>query len=121
MAIRLEKLSYTDGRVDIYTDAAGETSSGAPKNPETGEDLEFVVALPFGESQIRAQDMDVLQISDIGEAAKIRVPESGKVKAGMYGVIGRTLYYIHRADPNRSQRAVYLYMQEARHDYTADS
>lgn len=105
------KQTFNDGIVIIKRDAS---ANGTYTNP-TAESLTNVGAFCYEESTIRNEDLDFMEHSDITEQLKIKIPESGLVKSGMYAVLRGALYYIYRADPNRSQDAVYLYMKEARH------
>ena len=112
--MKRHKVTYTDGSVRILRDAS---EDGENKNPETDGDLQDIVALMFGYETIRTEDLQFLETADVSETVKIRVPESGKVKAGMYAILMGVLYYIYRADPNRTLHNVYLYMKEARHGF----
>lgn len=100
--------TYNDGIVYIYREKTIEASFGAKINPESLEDLDFVVKLNYSSQSVREQDFVFAEARGISVATKIKTHLAPGVDAGCKAIIGDLVYDVSYIDQTRAEMFLYL-------------
>ena len=101
--------TYNDGVVSIYREKPKSASFGAKINPESIDDLDFVVKLGYASQSMREQDFVAAEQRGINVSTKIKTHLSPGVDAGCKALINGLIYDVSYVDPTRTE--LYLYLE----------
>lgn len=99
--------TYNDGVVSIYREK--DKKSTFRVNPESLDDLDFVVKLSFATQSMREQDFTAAEQRGINVSAKIKTHLAPGVSVGCKALIGTLIYDVKYVDPTRTE--IYLFLE----------
>lgn len=100
--------TYNDGVVSIFREKQKGASFGARMNPESLDDLDFVVKLGFTAQSMREQDFVAAEQRGINVSTKIKTHLAPGVDAGCKALINGLIYDVSYIDPTRTELFLYL-------------
>ena len=112
MQKKTQKLN--DGYIEVYSVKDRENEFGAETSPKSLDDLEYVVSMAFAEEYKREQDMAFAEALDSTLSLKVRTLLYSAITKQHKIVWNQCIYNIMKIDYNRSEKVMYLYLEEAR-------
>lgn len=105
---------YNDGMLYVCEQRQQETDFAAVKNARTKNDLKRVLKLAYEERSKREEDLQFAESIGRSLSLKVKTRLNEKVDSTKKIIAGDKLYSIINIDHDKSNREMYLYLEEER-------
>lgn len=106
---------YLDGFLTVYRpDTSNKSHFGAKKNIVSIDEMELIYKLAYAQSYKRLEDLEFAESNGRSLTLKVKVRLINGIRNSDKVVIDNVLYDIMYLDEDRTNRELYLYLEEVR-------